>query len=170
MFNNSAGMTGIETILNEWSENRKSELIDTYKSMGLKASGAFEKGLKTETRSGNTKIWTAPHTWYMVNGRNPNLKQDDASLKKWVGWAGSTFLKKWVDDKNLNISPFAVAWKIAKNDPEKGWGGIKVPNPHNDGKLISSVLNQSSFDLLIKEIGIYEIKEIKSEIVKAWQQ
>lgn len=156
-------MNGIEIILNEWSENRKTELIENYKSMGLKASGAFEKGLKTETRIGNTKIWTVPHTWYMVNGRNPNYKQDPESLKKWVGWAGSTFLKKWVDDKGLNISPFAVAWKIAKS-------GINVPNRFNDGDLISSVLTQSSFDLLIKEIGIYEIKEIKSEIVKAWQQ
>ena len=156
-------MNGIEIILNEWSEKRKSELIENYKSMGLKASGAFEKGLKTETTIGNTKIWTVPHTWYMVNGRNPNLKQDDASLKKWVGWAGSTFLKKWVDDKNLSISPFAVAWKIARS-------GVNVPNKFNDGTLVSSVLTQSSFDLLIKEIGIYEIKEIKSEIVKAWQQ
>lgn len=156
-------MTGIETILNEWSENRKKELIDKYKSMGLKASGKFEKGLNTETHISGTKIWTVPHTWYMVNGRNPNVKQDDVSLKKWVRWAGSTFLKKWVDDKGITASPFTVAWKIARE-------GIKVPNRYNEGDLVSAVLNKSTFDILIKEIGIWEVKEIKSEIVKAWQR
>ena len=107
-------MEGIQFILSEWSERTKQELIDKYKSMGLKASGAFEDGLTTETDENSTKIWTVPHTWYMVNGRNQNIKQDKESIKKWVGWAGSTFLKKWVEDKGLDISPFAVAYKIAR--------------------------------------------------------
>ena len=156
-------MTGIETILNEWSENRKKELIDKYKSMGLKASGKFEKGLNTETHISGTKIWTVPHTWYMVNGRGKNRSQDKEAVRKWVGWAGSTFLKKWAEDKELVISPFAVAYKIARQ-------GIWVPNRYNEGDLVSAVLNKSTFDILIKEIGIWEVKEIKSEIVKAWQR
>ena len=85
-------MEGIQFILNEWSERTKQELIDRYKSMGLKASGAFEEGLSTETDESSTKIWTVPHTWFMVNGRNRNHSQDKDKIKKWVGWAGSTFL------------------------------------------------------------------------------
>ena len=156
-------MEGIQYILNEWSEQTKQELIDKYKSMGLKASGEFEKGLTTDTTENSTKIWTAPHTWYMVNGRNQNIKQDKESIKKWVGWAGSTFLKKWVEDKGLDISPFAVAYKIARQ-------GISVPNRYNEGTLISSVINDNSISGLLSQMGIYIIKDIKTEIQQTWQR
>lgn len=156
-------MEGIQLILHEWSERTKQELIDRYKSMGLKASGAFEDGLTTETDESRTQIWTVPHTWFMVNGRNQNIKQDKESIKKWVGWAGSTFLKKWVEDKGLDISPFAVAWKIARQ-------GIQVPNRYNEGTLISSVINDNSISGLLSQMGIYIIKDIKTEIQQTWQR
>ena len=114
-------MEGIQQILNDWSERTKQELISTYRNKGLKASGAFENGLTTDTTENRTQIWTVPHTLYMVNGRGKNSSQDKEAVRKWVGWAGSTFLKKWVEDKGLDISPFAVAYKIARQ-------GIRVPN------------------------------------------
>ena len=156
-------MEGIQFILKEWAERTKQELIDKYKSMGLKASGAFENGLSTETNESSTKIWTVPHTWFMVEGRGRNASQDKDNLKKWVGWAGSTFLKKWVDDKGLSISPFAVAYKIARE-------GIRVPNQYNDGTLISSVINDNSIERLLSDMGIYVITDIKTEIQKTWQR
>ena len=156
-------MEGIQQILNDWSERTRQELIDKYRSMGLKASGAFEDGLTVETSETKTAIWTVPHTWFMVNGRNQNYNQDEKAIKKWVGWAGSTFLKKWVEDKGLDISPFAVAYKIARE-------GIKVPNQHNDGTLIKSVINDNSISGLLSQMGIYVIKNIKTDIQKTWQQ
>ena len=156
-------MEGIQFILNEWAERTKQELIDNYKSMGLKASGAFEDGLSTETDESSAKIWTVPHTWFMVEGRGRNSSQDKDNVKKWVGWAGSTFLKKWVEDKGLDISPFAVAYKIARE-------GIRVPNQHNDGTLISSVINDNSIERLLSDMGIYVITDIKTEIQKTWQR
>ena len=156
-------MEGIQQILNDWSERTKQELIDKYRSMGLKASGAFENGLTTDTTENRTQIWTVPHTWYMVNGRGKNSSQDKEAVRKWVGWAGSTFLKKWVEDKGLDISPFAVAYKIARQ-------GIRVPNEKNDGTLISSVINDNSISGLLSQMGIYIIKDIKTDIQKTWQQ
>ena len=156
-------MEGIQFILNEWAERIKQELIDKYKSMGLKASGAFEDGLSTETTESSTKIWTVPHTWYMVNGRGKNSSQDKEAVRKWVGWAGSTFLKKWVEDKGLDITPFAVAYKIARQ-------GIRVPNENNDGKLISEVITAKSISGLLEKMGAYIITDIKTDIQKTWQQ
>ena len=156
-------MEGIQFILNEWAERTKQELIDKYKSMGLKASGSFEDGLSTETDENSTKIWTVPHTWYMVNGRGKNSSQDKEAVRKWVGWAGSTFLKKWVEDKGLDISPFAVAYKIARQ-------GIRVPNENNDGKLISEVITTQSISGLLEKMGAYIITDIKTDIQKTWQQ
>ena len=156
-------MNGIEQILQKWTNEMQDELIDQYHKLGLKASGKFERGLKNEVTENKLKIIdTAGHSWYMVNGRNPNHSQDPQKLKKWVGWAGSTFLKQWVEDKGLSISPFAVAWKIAK-------GGIKVPNINNSGELMK-VFSQNKFDGLINKLGNYEIETIKSEVVKAWQR
>ena len=156
-------MEGIQQILNDWSERTKQELIDKYRSMGLKASGAFEEGLTTETSETKTAIWTVPHTWFMVNGRSKNQSNDKETIKKWVGWAGSTFLKKWVADKGLDISPFAVAYKIARE-------GIRVPNQYNEGTLISSVINDNSISGLLSKIGAYIITDIKTDIQKTWQQ
>ena len=156
-------MEGIQQILNDWSERTKQELIGKYRSMGLKASGAFENGLTTDTTENRTQIWTVSHTWYMVNGRGKNSSQDKEAVRKWVGWAGSTFLKKWVEDKGLDISPFAVAYKIARQ-------GIRVPNENNDGRLISSVINDNSISGLLSQMGIYIIKDIKTDIQKTWQQ
>lgn len=156
-------MEGIQQILHEWSERTRKELIEKYRSMGLKASGAFEEGLTVETSEMKTAIWTVPHTWFMVNGRNRNSSNDKETIKKWVGWAGSTFLKKWVEDKGLDISPFAVAWKIARQ-------GISVPNRHNEGTLISSVINDNSISGLLSQMGIYIIKDIKTEIQQTWQR
>ena len=156
-------MEGIQQILHDWSERTRQELIDKYRSMGLKASGAFEEGLTTETSETKTAIWTVPHTWFMVNGRGKNSSQDKETIKKWVGWAGSTFLKKWVADKGLDISPFAVAYKIARQ-------GIRVPNENNEGTLISSVINDNSISGLLSQMGIYIIKDIKTDIQNTWQQ
>ena len=75
-------MTGIQSILNKWSEDTVKELIDKYRSMGLKAYGAFEEGLTTETSEMKTAIWTVSHTWFMVNGRNRNQSNDKETIKK----------------------------------------------------------------------------------------
>ena len=156
-------MEGIQQILNDWSERTKQELIGTYRKKGLKASGAFENGLTTDTTENRTQIWTVPHTWYMVNGRGKNNSQDKEAVRKWVGWAGSTFLKKWVADKGLDISPFAVAYKIARQ-------GIRVPNENNDGRLISEVITSQSINGLLEKMGAYIITDIKTDIQKTWQQ
>lgn len=156
-------MTEIDKILDKWIKERQKELVQQYDSLGLRASGKFEKGLINETENQKTRlIDTYGHSWYMVNGRQPNKNQSPEKLKAWVGWAGSTFLKQWVDDKGLDISPFAVAWSIARK-------GILVPNKNNSGKLMD-IFTQNKFDNLGVEILNYEVTNIKSEIIKTWQQ
>ena len=99
----------------------------------------------------------------MVHGRGKNSSQDKDAVRKWVGWAGSTFLKKWVGDKGLDISPFVVAYKIARQ-------GIRVPNENNDGMLISEVITAQSISGLLEKMGAYIITDIKTDIQKTWQQ
>ena len=150
-------------MINTWANNRIDDFRTNYERMGLKASGNWGRELdfiKDESNDKlNIKFYAPAYTEQLVKGRKPNKSQDKEGLKAWVGWAGSTFLKKWVDDKGLNINPFAVAWKIAR----EGW---RVPNSNNSGKLLDDVLSFSKVEELAKLIGSDIEKDLRTEILK----
>lgn len=154
-------MITVEGKINEALEKVKKDLIDSYQSKGLRASGNWEKELESFYElTGNGYrfgILGANYTDVLQNGRQPNKKQDDKSLKAWVGWAGSTFLKDWVSDKGLTISPFAVAWKIARE-------GVKVPNKNNKGGLISDVINDETIKTFTEIIKFDKLVTLKSDV------
>ena len=150
-------------MINTWANNRLDDFRTNYERMGLKASGNWGRELdfiKDETNDKlNIKFYAPAYTEQLVKGRKPNKSQDKEGLKAWVGWAGSTFLKKWVNDKGLSINPFAVAWKIAR----EGW---QVPNSNNSGKLLDDVLSFSKVSELAKLIGSDIEKDLRTEILK----
>ncbi len=154
-------MANQKQTIQQWLNTIQAELIANYNRLGLKASGRWEKSLEQfETKSDSTLkigIKANDYSEYMENGRRANKKQDADSLRKWVGWAGSTFLAQWVKDKGLSISPFAVAWKIAKE-------GVKVPNKHNAGGLVSDVVTSEKIDQLSKDLTAQFVESFKSEL------
>lgn len=156
-------MESIKSILNRWALASEVKLIKNYEAKNLKASGHFAESLRSEITENSVTIYGAKQVEMMVAGRKANTKQDDESLRKWVGWAGSTFLKDWVKDKGLSLSSYAVAWKIARE-------GVKVPNTHNDGRLLKDTFTPENISSLTKEIGRFYAVEISSSIQKAWQQ
>lgn len=133
------------SLLNEvekWFEGRRVALIKEYNP--IKASGKFAEELQVNVKQQGSKIkgeiTGARHTEQIIKGRRPNRKQDSDSLRSFVGWAGSTFLRQWVKDKGLSINPYAVAYKIAR----EGFQPVK-PN------LI---------DLSIKQSDLNNLKEV----------
>lgn len=152
----------VRDILDKWMTERKSVLLSNYESKGLKASGGFGQGVRIEPRQDASSMFAPIQVLMMTEGRKPNTNQDPKALKKFVGWAGSTFLKKWVQDRGLQVSPYAVAWSIARN-------GVKVPNAHNDGRLLTDTFTQESKDELFKSITRSYVLELKSDIHKLWQ-
>jgi len=143
-------------------EQRKAVLLSNYESKGLKASGAFGQGVRIEPRQDGSSMYAPIQVLMMTEGRKPNTNQDPKALKKFVGWAGSTFLKKWVSDRGLQVSPYAVAWSIARN-------GVKVPNAHNDGRLLTDTFTQESKQELFKSITRSYVTELKTDIHNLWQ-
>ena len=131
--------------------------------MGLKTSGNWERELETRVRidfsSVNVKFLGSRYTEQLVNGRRRNATQDQERLRAFVGWAGSTWLKDWVNRKGLDINPYAVAWKIGRE-------GIEVPNKYNPGTLVSDVLNRREVNLFVNEIGGEIVGQLKSDLVK----
>lgn len=145
-----------------WVDETKKDLIENYTRLGLRASGKWATELEDEISEKDNvlhvKIKGADYTYQLENGRLPNKNQDPKALKAWVGWAGSTFLKQWVSDKGINISPFAVAWKIARK-------GIKVPNTYNKGGLVSDVITNEKVNELVNSIGIATLASLKSDVI-----
>ena len=85
-------------------------LIPKFRELGMQASGEWEANVQAR----KNEIWGRDYTEYLALGRPPNNDQDEDAIRRWVGWAGSTILAKWVVDKGLNINPYAVAYKIAR--------------------------------------------------------
>lgn len=127
-------------ILRVWLEEQKTGIIANYNAKGRKASGGFESKTYVQMDANNGAIMSPRYAGVMLFGRRPNIDKSDEAIKKWVRWAGSTFLKDWVQNKGLSISPFAVAYKIARM-------GIAEPTPPNG--LVTEVVNSEA----IKELG-----------------
>jgi hypothetical protein len=149
----------VEQAVNDWITPLRADMVDSYISKGLKASGKYERDLEFRSVVSNSKvnitILGSDHTYYMENGRGPNKDQSPESIRAWVGWAGSTFLKKWVADKGLTtLSPYAVAWKIARK-------GIEVPNTNNPGGVVTDVLNKEKIAELIETVGAAYVDTMK---------
>lgn len=150
-------------IIDKWLSEVQSDLINNYNTLGLRASGLWERSLeKFNNATGEgfkIGIKGQDYTAQLENGRRPNRNQSPEALKAWVGWAGSTIIADWINDKGLDLNPFAVSWKIAL----EGW---KVPNPNNAGGLVSDVVTTERISDLNRQLVLFRIGEFKSEIIK----
>jgi len=153
-------------IYEKWLSELEKRLVDSYNKSGLRASGEYEKQLESYVKSGVVEdhliVLGAYHSQFMADGRNPTRTTT----------AGSPTLKeiilKWIDVKGIvprdGISKGSLAFLIARKIHREG---IKVPNPNNDGNVISDALRFSDIDELVRRIGIGEANAIRSDIINA---
>jgi len=136
-------------------------LIKSYESKGLKASGEYARELKSVVTVSGTKInakITGPiQSIFMEGGRGPNRDTSHQAVKN-LGW----HLQEWVKDKGIDVNPYAAAHKIVNK-------GIQVPNPHNPGGVISEVINDEWFDELNEILRFDIIKDIRSDVLKQFK-
>lgn len=153
----------VEEIARQWIEDAQQRIVKQYNDLGLKASGKFERDIENKVevvpQGLQMVVLGVPYSGIMVSGRNANSDQSKEGLRKFVGWAGSTILKDWVNDKGLSISPFAVAYKIAKK-------GILVPNQYNSGALLDTAATDEDLNELGRMIGREKISEIRRDVTK----
>ena len=153
--------------LQEFSDCIAERIKEQYNTLGLPASRRFEKELEPTAEDGPFRkhaiVYGSAYSGALISGRTKNTNQTPEGIRAFVGWAGNTWAKQWVEDKGLDISPFAVAYKIARQ-------GIRVPNENNDGRLISEVITAQSIVGLLEKMGAYIITDIKTDIQKTWQQ
>lgn len=128
-------MLEIEVLLTKLRD----DIEASYKAKGLMASGNFAKELKLVVRGNNAKITAPRYVGAMEGGRAVGKRPP-----LWI-------IRKWIEDKNkqgANI-PLSAAYPIAKLIGEEG---IKVPNKHNPGGVVSDVLNPARVLKLQNEI------------------
>lgn len=135
----------IEEKINIWLDKCRGDLIDNYIKTGRKASGNWGRTLDNFVTKSETKLSFGvvgeEYTGALIYGRSPN-KQNTGGLLDAI--------KQWVIDKNIQINPYAVTRKIAKE-------GIKIPNKYNKGDILSNVLTdnyiESSIDIVSEYYG-----------------
>jgi len=147
----------------QWMEGRKAAMIANYETLGLKASGAWAQSLNYTVEQTSTGLKLvmkgAKHTGIMTDGRKPNSDQSPEKLKAWVGWAGSTIIADWCKAKGITASPYAIAYKVARE-------GIKVPNQHNDGSLLTGIITDETVKELLNMLKIGIASDIKENFKK----
>lgn len=128
-------MLEIEVLLTKLRD----DIEASYKAKGLMASGNFAKELKLVVSGDNARITAPRYVGAMEGGRAVGKRPP-----LWI-------IRKWIEDKNrqgANI-PLTAAYPIAKTIGEFG---IKVPNSHNPGGVVSDVLNPARVLKLQNEI------------------
>lgn len=110
-------------------EDARKKIIDNYDSMGLRASGKFADELEVIQSEGHVKLVAAAHSWYMENGRAAGKAPP------------REVIIQWIHDKQIQfsgISENSLAYLICR---KIGREGIAVPNPYNEGGVISNILD-----------------------------
>jgi hypothetical protein len=152
--------TLIDLITDEMNAT-KDLVANSYRDKGLKASGKFEQDLEVviEEQTGviKARLLGSSHSYYMQYGRRPNAEQT-AKQARSLGY----ILEQWVKDKGISVNPYAAAWKIVRE-------GIKVPNTHNSGGVISDVVNDKWIEGISNKLIARQTELINSDILKIWQ-
>ena len=123
----------------------RDEVIASYKSKRLIASGNFERETVVVDGGSSVRI-VAPHYVYqMIQGRRGGSAPP------------VSVIQQWIKDKNAQGAdiPIEAAWAIVTKIRQDG---IKVPNRFNDGTAVKGVINPQRVQQLTTDI---------SEIIKA---
>lgn len=163
-------MTDKEQI-EEFADQLILELIQEYDRLGLRASGNYAEKLQkqvSKSSEGFRLIISAPrYAGAMEEGRKPT----GAGGKSTSGSTLREAILNWIQVKGirpaepkmkLETLAFLIARKIHRE-------GIKVPNPYNQGGVISNILTQDKIFDFVKKIQFLKVEEVKSEIISLFK-
>ena len=119
----------------------RDEIVAHYYAMKLNASGEFDRETQVEEYPLGVKIVSPQHIYQMEDGRRAGTMPPVSAIRQWI------------KDKNANAgtdipeeAAFAIAYVIKRD-------GIKVPNEHNAGRVVSSILNPALIQRITVDIN-----------------
>ncbi len=152
-----------EAIYKKYLEELKTQLIEEYKNLGLKASGEYERGLEYEIEDNVLRMVAPYHSWFMEHGRHSSQKfPPRKAIEDWIEVKEG--LPPVFREKKKQFA-YLIARKIAEE-------GIRVPNSFNKGEVISKIVNEflgKTVYRMIDELGIVYLRKIKSDILREFK-
>jgi len=93
------------------------DFISKHEDLGMKATGDWIDSVEVVMNAKGGKILANDYTEWLVQGRPPNKNSSEEEIRKWAVGFGSEGGKiyEWAKAKNINISPIAIAYSIARN-------------------------------------------------------
>lgn len=151
--------------IEKWLNEINVDLVKNYNTLGLKASGNWERQLESKvvesSKGFNAIILGAKYTGAMQYGRKATSEAKKGRLYN--------IILKWIDDKGLSIPEnrkksfaYLVARKIDRE-------GIKVPNKFNKGTLLTDVITDQKISSLGKRLLLVYVDNVKSDVIRQWQ-
>lgn len=126
-----------------------SEIVANYYAMNLQASKRFANETVVEEEGSHVRIVSPSYVYQMEGGRAAGTMPPVSAIRQWIR------------DKNANAgtnipeeAAFAIAYTIKKE-------GIKVPNPFNDGGVVSRILDANA----VQRITLSVLDIVKAELL-----
>ncbi len=135
------------------------KIKQNYHSMGLMASGEFEKQLEILIEDNKLSILGAKHTFFMENGRRAGRFPPRKAIEDWIKVKKGLPTEFYEKPKQF---AFIIARKIAKE-------GIKVPNENNKGRVASEIIDNflaKDLEKMLKELGVAIVERLKSDLIQ----
>lgn len=152
-----------EAIYMKYLERLKLKLIAKYEELGLKASGSYADELEPSVEGDKLIMYGAFHSQFMEHGREPGKFPPRKAIEEWI--ENKKSLPSIFKEKKSQFA-FLIARKIAKE-------GIKVPNTHNAGGVITSVVEDflaTDIQMMLDELGEIYLSRIKSDVMEIFKQ
>lgn len=151
-------MTEKERIYHKYLEALKVKLIAKYDALGLRASGRYAQELDCQACGDKLTVWAPVHAIFMEKGRRAGGFPPRKAIAQWIEVKQG--LPRVFKEKKKQYA-FLIARKIARE-------GIRVPNAHNKGHVVSEVVEDFLGDQvhrMLDELGLVWLSRIKSDIL-----
>lgn len=152
-----------QAIYERYLERLRLKLIAKYDELGLRASGKYEEELEGIVSLNKMTMFGAGHSVFMENGRGAGGFPPRADIEEWI--ENKQGLPAIFREKKKQFA-FLIARKIAEK-------GIQVPNEHNRGAVISSVVDDflaNDINEMLEELGFYYKARIESDVLRIFQE
>ena len=140
------------SIIKEWLEQLRVDLIAEYDKLGLRSSGNYEQSLVAFNTDKRAIMYGARYAYQMENGRLAGTYPPRQAIEDWIKVKGIK--------SNIPISSLAylIQRKIYRD-------GIKVPSKFNKGGVVSNVITEQRIQGLIDKLQFVNVTQVSSQII-----
>ena len=141
------------SVIKEWLEKLRVDLIAEYNKLGLRASGNYEQSLVAFNTDKRAIMYGARYAYQMENGRLAGTYPPRKAIEDWID------AKKLQYTIPKSTLAYLIQRKIFRD-------GIKVPSKYNAGGVISTVITEERIQALIDKLRFVNILQVSSEVVE----